>query len=43
MVNHSLRLLAGNRLASLATNVAYRTTLTDMLTGYKLFDRGRVA
>ncbi|HEX2272557.1 MAG TPA: glycosyltransferase family 2 protein [Acidimicrobiales bacterium] len=30
---------AGSRLLSLATNVLYDTTLSDMLTGYKLFDR----
>ena len=29
----------GNRFLSLVTNVLYNTTLTDMETGYKLFDR----
>ena len=29
----------GNRLLSLVTNVLYNTTLSDMETGYKLFDR----
>ncbi len=35
----SFRHWAGSRLLSLATNVLYDTTLSDMLTGYKLFDR----
>lgn len=35
----SLRHWAGSRLLALATNVLYDTTLSDMLTGYKLFDR----
>ncbi|MGI9080046.1 MAG: glycosyltransferase family 2 protein [Acidimicrobiales bacterium] len=39
-VDQSLRLWAANRFLSLVTDVLYDTTLTDMLTGYKLFDRG---
>ena len=35
----SLRDWAGSRLLSIATNVLYDTTLSDMLTGYKVFDR----
>lgn len=31
--------LAGNRLLVVATNVLYNTTLSDLETGYKLFDR----
>lgn len=37
--NQSLRHWAGNRFLSLVTDVLYDTTLSDMLTGYKLFDR----
>jgi glycosyltransferase involved in cell wall biosynthesis len=35
----SFRHWAGSRLLSLATNVLYDTTVSDMLTGYKLFER----
>ncbi|HEX3394277.1 MAG TPA: glycosyltransferase family 2 protein [Acidimicrobiales bacterium] len=38
-VDQSFRLWVANRFLSLVTDVLYDTTLTDMLTGYKLFDR----
>jgi len=38
-VDQSLRLWAANRFLSLVTDVLYDTTLSDVLTGYKLFDR----
>ncbi len=38
-MNTSLRRRAGSRFLSLVTDVLYDTTLSDMLTGYKVFDR----
>jgi len=38
-VNDSYGHWALNRFVSLVTDVLYDTTLSDMLTGYKLFDR----
>jgi len=39
-VDQSLRHWAASRFLALVTDVLYDTTLSDMLTGYKLFDRG---
>ncbi|MGI8778324.1 MAG: glycosyltransferase family 2 protein [Acidimicrobiales bacterium] len=38
-IDQSLRHWAASRFLSLVTDVLYDTTLSDMLTGYKLFDR----
>ncbi|MDQ6797573.1 MAG: glycosyltransferase family 2 protein [Actinomycetota bacterium] len=38
-VNQSLRYWVGSRFLALVTDVLYDTTLSDMLTGYKVFDR----
>ncbi len=38
-INPSVTEWAGNRFLSLVTNVLYNTTLSDLLTGYKVFDR----
>ncbi len=38
-VNQSLRHWVGSRSLALVTDVLYNTTLSDMLTGYKVFDR----